>query len=63
MQTLAFGFICQDEDIVYVGRKTHIETSVLWRQGGQQLGTPANGQVPDFDLSLLNMDLIVRAGV
>lgn len=33
MQTLAFGLTCQDEDIIVcVGRKIHIETSVLWRQ-------------------------------
>lgn len=32
MQTLAFGFSCQDEDIVSVGRKTHTKTPVLWRQ-------------------------------
>lgn len=33
MQTLAFGFICHDEEIVWGVRKTHIQTSVLWRQG------------------------------
>lgn len=61
MQTLAFGFICQDEEIVGGGQKnTHSNFSFM-EAGGQHSGTPADGEVPDFDPSLPKEDLVVRA--
>lgn len=61
MQTLAFWFICQGEDIWCVGRKTHIENSILWRQGVSIQALLQMGKCQILIHSLLKGDLIVRA--